>query len=121
MKTGYFNNSSKDVKLNSTQNSLDFMNTSKLQTIEDVIIILNKESRKCNNETIIINLLSELYNRVKETNLSESSKINSKTKIYILKCLYQFVEYQNERLLLEIARIILLVRLLQILNLHKIM
>lgn len=56
-----------------------------------------------------MDLLGELYGGIEQANAKESTRINSKMKIQILKCLYQYVELQNDELLLEIARIIFLV------------
>lgn len=108
VKTGYFNNSPKSTHLTSISGTLD-NNLSGPKTVEELINALNQESRKNNNGEIVMDLLGELYGGIEKANAKESTRINSKMKIQILKCLYQYVELQNDELLLEIARIIFLV------------
>lgn len=60
------------------------------------------------HEKEIMKILEELYECLDKNKLF-GSKITSKMKIQILKCLYKQVESQNEELLLQIARIILTV------------
>ncbi|KAJ3654800.1 hypothetical protein Zmor_013962 [Zophobas morio] len=79
---------------------------SKERSVEDVINDLNYESVKMDNEDRVIELLGELYDRMETENLL-NTKVSSKMKIHILKALYKYVESQNEKLLLNIARVIL--------------
>ncbi|KAF2880199.1 hypothetical protein ILUMI_26000 [Ignelater luminosus] len=81
-------------------------NKPKENTVENILELLNQESKRSNNEAIVINLLSNLYNCMEKENCLNAN-IDSKMKIRILKCLYKYVESQNEKLLLNIARIIL--------------
>ncbi|KYB28497.1 armadillo repeat-containing protein 2 isoform X2 [Tribolium castaneum] len=78
----------------------------KERNIDDVIDDLNNESNRMDNEDFVIELLEELYGKMEKANLL-STKVSSKMKIHVLKALYKFVESQNERLLLNIARVIL--------------
>ncbi|KAK9693613.1 hypothetical protein QE152_g34085 [Popillia japonica] len=80
--------------------------TAKDKTVDEIIELLIAESVKTQNDTSVIELLDILYNCMEKNNML-TTKISSKTKIHILKCLYKFVESQNEKLLLSIARIIL--------------
>lgn len=83
-------------------------------TVTTVIDSLNKESAHQPtpdsnvNEPVVIGLLNSLYDCM-ETEGMLNSKVSSKMKIHILKCLYKYVESKNEELLLAIARIILAV------------
>lgn len=88
--------------------SLDEADVKKVKTADDVIELLMTETGG-HNDTAVIKLLDELYTCLERENLL-NAKMTSKTKIHILKCLYKFVESQNETLLLNIARIILSVR-----------
>nr|XP_022913013.1 armadillo repeat-containing protein 2 isoform X1 [Onthophagus taurus] len=81
-------------------------NKNKINTVDDVLNLLNVETSKNDNEILIIDLLDELYKCMENENMI-NGKVNSKTKIHILKCLYKFVESYNEELLLALARIIL--------------
>ncbi|XP_065163837.1 armadillo repeat-containing protein 2 isoform X2 [Atheta coriaria] len=84
-------------------------------TVTTVIDSLNKESAHQPtpdsnvNEPVVIGLLNSLYDCM-ETEGMLNSKVSSKMKIHILKCLYKYVESKNEELLLAIARIILALR-----------
>lgn len=105
-KTGYFNNAKNRSKAANDNSSLD--EKPKEKSVENILELLLLESKKTNNEVVIINLLSDLYDYMEKENYL-TSNINSKMKIRILKCLYKFVESQNEKLLLGLARIILAV------------
>lgn len=76
--------------------------------MDDVLISLNKESERKYKDDVVISLLHELYDCMEKEKLLEG-KINSKLKIQILKTLYKFVESQEERILIIIAKIILAV------------
>lgn len=107
--TGYFNKIIRADNAKQNNNSLDDQNVKEREkTVDDVIELLNKESKKSNNEEVVIELLNDLYECMEKENLM-NVKMASKMKIYILKCLYKFVESSNERLLLNIGRIILAV------------
>ncbi|XP_049822564.1 armadillo repeat-containing protein 2 isoform X2 [Aethina tumida] len=82
------------------------VDTKKLRTVDDVLISLNKESERKYKDDVVISLLHELYDCMEKEKLLEG-KINSKLKIQILKTLYKFVESQEERILIIIAKIIL--------------
>lgn len=79
----------------------------KERTFDDVLEILNLERYK-QDENITINLLNELYECMEKENMINVT-IGSKTKVNILRCLYKYVDSQNEQLLLNIGRIILAV------------
>lgn len=83
----------------------------KERSVDDVINDLNNESIKMDNDTRVIELLEELYDKMEKANLL-TTKIHSKLKIHVLKALYKFIESQNEQLLLNIARVILGVSLI---------
>lgn len=107
VKTGYLNNAIYKNKLDTKIYALDDT-TAKDKTVDEIIELLIAESVKTQNDTSVIELLDILYNCMEKNNML-TTKISSKTKIHILKCLYKFVESQNEKLLLSIARIILAV------------
>ncbi|GJQ70464.1 hypothetical protein Trydic_g22876 [Trypoxylus dichotomus] len=103
----YFNNAIDTNKSDTKIYALDDVAfTAKHKTVDEVIELLIAESVKNHNDADIIELLGILYECMEKENML-NSKISSKTKIHILKCLYKFVESQNEKLLLSIARIIL--------------
>ncbi|KYB28498.1 armadillo repeat-containing protein 2 isoform X1 [Tribolium castaneum] len=101
--TGYLNRGQNPHRGNKVQNSIL---ENKERNIDDVIDDLNNESNRMDNEDFVIELLEELYGKMEKANLL-STKVSSKMKIHVLKALYKFVESQNERLLLNIARVIL--------------
>ena len=105
VRTGYFNRELSPQRRNKVQNSI-LAAESKERSVEDVINDLNYESVKMDNEDRVIELLEELYDRMETENLL-NTKVSSKMKIHILKALYKYVESQNEKLLLNIARVIL--------------
>lgn len=74
--------------------------------ISEIISSLNSVSGKPDNDEKILLLLHELYDYMNKNHLF-GSKVNSKLKIQILKCLYKQVESQNEEILLQVAKIIL--------------
>lgn len=80
--------------------------------------MLNLENTKKNNDGVVIECLNDLYDCMEKENML-NNKVSSKTKIYILKCLYKYVESQNEKLLLGIARVILAVRKLLFYYFHQ--
>ncbi|KAK5645760.1 hypothetical protein RI129_004224 [Pyrocoelia pectoralis] len=102
VKTGYLNN------LKQTENEKSSLDVYKENTVETIIESLCKHNKNAKDK-VIIQLLCELYNCM-ETEKFLSTTVDSKTKICILKCLYRFVESPNEQLLLNIARIILALR-----------
>jgi hypothetical protein len=79
---------------------------SKERNVDDIINELNYESTRVDNESLVIDLLDELYQCMEKEHLL-ATKVGSKMKIHILKALYKYVESQNEKLLLNIARVIL--------------
>lgn len=74
------------------------------RNIEKILSKFNESK----HEKDIMSILKELYECLDKNKLL-GSKITSKMKIQILKCLYKQVECQNEELLLQVARIILTV------------
>ncbi|KAK4879012.1 hypothetical protein RN001_007158 [Aquatica leii] len=97
VKTGYLNNLKQ--KINVKNESVD-----NAKTVESIVEILTKHDKTC--ETNIIQLIVDLY-QCMETENYLNANVDSKMKIRILKCLYRFVESNNEKLLLNIARVIL--------------
>lgn len=95
---------SEQVKQDTNQNKTETEPTPE-SLVNDILLRLNNETDK-NNEVKIINLLQELYECLDKNKLF-ASKVCSKLKIQILKCLYKQVESQNEEVLLQVARIIL--------------
>ncbi|CAH1117951.1 unnamed protein product [Phaedon cochleariae] len=86
-----------------------FLNTvddKKDRTFEDVLTDLNSENEKNFDEDRVVTLLNELYDCMEKESLN-NQKASSKLKIRVLKCLYKFVESQNELILINIAKIIL--------------
>ncbi|RZB39285.1 armadillo repeat-containing protein 2 [Asbolus verrucosus] len=104
VRTGYFNRELSSQLRNKVQNSI--LAENKERTVDDVINDLNYESIRMDNEGAVIELLDELYECMEKEDLL-TTKVSSKMKIHILKALYKYVESQNERLLLNIARVIL--------------
>nr|CAH7759819.1 unnamed protein product [Callosobruchus chinensis] len=76
------------------------------RNLEDVLDDLNNEHGKSGNDKKIVTLLGELYKFMEKDNLI-NTKVPSKLKIKILKCLYRFVESQNEHIMINIAKVIL--------------
>lgn len=81
------------------------VNEKKKRTLEDVVTELNSEREKYEYARVIM-LLDELYNFMEKDNLVNSN-VSSKLRIFILKCLYKFVESKNEEILINIAKVIL--------------
>ncbi|CAG9859619.1 unnamed protein product [Phyllotreta striolata] len=79
------------------------------RTFEEVLLELNAESERKRGDERIVELLEELYERMEKEDVA-NQKIGSGLKIRILKCLYKFVESQNERVLICIAKIILSIK-----------
>lgn len=114
VKRGLFNkyqhkNDDKIIMKKSDLDLQDYSDNDK--TVDNIIRILNKECLNNNDNEFVVNLLNDLYDGMEKENML-NGKINSKTKITILKCLYKYVESQNNKLLLNIARIILAVILI---------
>lgn len=108
-KSGYFN---RDIRRNKAKiaksfSVLEMCDNLKEKTFDDILELLNSEKYK-NDEHVTISLLNELYENMQKENMLNIN-INSRVKIGILKCLYKYVESQNEQLLLNIGRIILAV------------
>ncbi|CAH2004339.1 unnamed protein product [Acanthoscelides obtectus] len=76
------------------------------RNLEDVLDDLNNEHGKSGNDKKIVSLLEELYKFMEKDN-PMNKKVPSKLKVKILKCLYRFVESQNEHILINIAKVIL--------------
>lgn len=108
--TGYLNSEKYMKNKNKSQKFiLASYDKKEEREVDDVLNDLYYESTKLDSdEGVVVSLLDELYECMENSNLL-SGKVNSKLKIQILKSLYKFVEFQNENLLLNIARIILAV------------
>ncbi|VEN35484.1 unnamed protein product, partial [Callosobruchus maculatus] len=76
------------------------------RNLDDVLDDLNNEHGKSGNDKKIVTLLGELYKFMEKDKLI-NTKVPSKLKIKILKCLYRFVESQNEHIMINIAKVIL--------------
>lgn len=94
-------------KITKSFSVLEMCDNMKERTFDDVLDLLNSEQYR-NNDGVTINLLNELYDCMEKEKMI-AVHVGSKTKIHILKCLYKYVESQNEQLLLNIGRIILAV------------
>ncbi|KAL1496983.1 hypothetical protein ABEB36_008021 [Hypothenemus hampei] len=79
------------------------------RTIDDILSDLNKTDSQCYEMDVVKDLLEELY-RFMDTEGMLNGKIRSQTKIVLLKSLYRFVESKNEKILINIARIILAIK-----------
>uniref|UniRef100_A0A1Y1L9N7 Armadillo repeat-containing domain-containing protein n=2 Tax=Photinus pyralis TaxID=7054 RepID=A0A1Y1L9N7_PHOPY len=99
VKTGYLNNVTR------TENEKSSLDVYKERTMENIIETLSKHHKNVKDE-VIVQSLRDLYDCMEQKKFLSTS-VDSKTKICILKCLYRFVESPNEQLLLNIARIIL--------------
>lgn len=86
---------------------LEMCDNMRERTFDDVLDLLGSEQYK-SNDAVTVNLLNELYDCMEKEGMI-AVHVGSKTKIHILKCLYKYVESQNEQLLLNIGRIILAV------------
>lgn len=109
----YFNRDLRNGQRNKITKSfsvLEMCDSMNERTFDDILDLLNSEQYK-NNEKVTINLLNELYEAMEKENMI-TVHVGSKTKIHILKCLYKYVESQNEQLLLNIGRIILAVSII---------
>lgn len=109
-KAGYFNNfnGKQKNKITKSFSVLEMCDNLKERSFDDILDILNSEKYK-NEAHVIISLLNELYEAMEKDNMININ-VGSRTKIHVLKCLYKYVESQNEQLLLNIGRIILAVR-----------
>lgn len=108
-KGGYFNRDLRKQrnKIMKSFSVLEMCDNMKERTFDDVLDLLNGEQYR-NNDAVVIDLLNELYECMEKERMV-TVHVGSKTKIHILKCLYKYVESQNEQLLLNIGRIILAV------------
>lgn len=109
LNTGYFTSQLNISNLES--NSSISVNSKKRRNLENVVEDLN--SAKSDHK--VTALLEELYSFMEQENML-NSKVPSKLKVSILKCLYKFVESKNEYILINIAKIILSVSLGQLIN-----
>lgn len=100
LNTGYF--TSQLNKSNLEKNSSISVNLKKKRSLENVLEDLNSAT----GDHRVITLLEELYSYMEQENML-NSKVPSKLKVSILKCLYKFVESKNEDILINIAKIIL--------------
>lgn len=105
MSTGYFTNQLKDSSFRNKIPKSILVENKKERSYEDVIAELNIE-KEINSEGRVIGLLEELYDYMDRENLV-NSKVSSKLRVHILKCLYKFVESKNEQILINIAKVIL--------------
>ncbi|ERL91825.1 armadillo repeat-containing protein 2 isoform X1 [Dendroctonus ponderosae] len=80
-----------------------------VRTIDDILNDLNRTDPQNYNDETVKNLLEELYAFMEKEGML-NSKISSKLKIVILKSLYRFVESKNEQILINIAQIILVMK-----------
>lgn len=104
LNTGYFTS---QLNTSNFQSPSISVNEQKKRILEDVIANLNSEDEKYEDNKIK-ELLNELYDFMEKDNLI-NSKVSSKLRVLILKCLYKFVESKNEEILIDIAKIILAV------------
>lgn len=102
LNTGYF--TSQLNKSNLENNSPVSENLRKKRNLENVVEDLNSAT----GDHRVLTLLEELYSFMEQENML-NSKVPSKLKVSILKCLYKFVESKNEDILINIAKIILTV------------
>lgn len=109
LKSGYFSRDARKTrnKITKSFSVLEMCDNMRARTFDDVLELLNNEQYK-NNDVVTIDLLNELYDCMEKEEMI-TVHVGSKTKIHILKCLYKYVESQNEQLLLNIGRIILAV------------
>ncbi|KAK9869486.1 hypothetical protein WA026_003240 [Henosepilachna vigintioctopunctata] len=94
---------------NSTTLFVEKVLEAKDKTVDDVINCLNIESERRGNDISSLKLLDELYDCMEREKMLDV-KITSKMKIQILKCLYKFVESDNQHVLISVARIILAIK-----------
>ncbi|KAF5303070.1 hypothetical protein FQR65_LT08399 [Abscondita terminalis] len=101
VKTGYLNNFKQkgNVKIGK---SSDVANS-----VDSIIEVLSKRDKIVDDDAV--RFLIDLYRCMENENFLNMN-VDSKTKIRILKCLYRYVETTNEKLLLNIARVILALR-----------
>lgn len=117
LNTGYFTSQlNRSYLQNNTSISV---NQQKRRTLEDVVTDLNSDKVTYDDNRIIA-LLEELYGFMEQENLL-NSKVSSKLKVFILKCLYRFVESKNEVVLINVAKIILSVSNSQLLKFSELM
>lgn len=103
----YFNRKPPRSRITKSFSVLEMCDSMRGRTFDDVLDLLGSEQYK-GNDTVTVNLLDELYDCMEKEGMI-AVHVGSKTKIHILKCLYKYVESQNEQLLLNIGRIILAV------------
>lgn len=106
LKGAYFNRK-QHKKITKSFSVLEMCDNMRARTFDDVLELLNSEQYK-NNDAVTIDLLNELYDCMEKEKMI-TVHVGSKLKIHILKCLYKYVESQNEQLLLNIGRVILAV------------
>lgn len=102
LNTGYFTSQFKKSSVDN--NSPVSVNVRKKRNLENVVEDLNSAT----GDHRVVTLLEELYSFMEQENML-NSKVPSKLKVSILKCLYKFVESKNEDILINIAKIILTV------------
>ncbi|XP_018333923.1 armadillo repeat-containing protein 2 isoform X2 [Agrilus planipennis] len=79
-------------------------------SVQELLDVLNCEEQQNNeNHEYTVKLLKILYQCLQEEQLS-NNKISSTLKITILKCLYRYVEAENQKLLINVAKILLLLK-----------
>lgn len=103
LNTGYFTSQLKRLDLQN--NTSVSVNQTKRRTLDDVVTDLNSD-KTTYDDSRTISLLEELYGFMEQENLL-NSKISSKLKVFILKCIYRFVDSKNEVILINVAKIIL--------------
>ncbi|KAJ8918425.1 hypothetical protein NQ315_008122 [Exocentrus adspersus] len=101
LKTGFF---ARQLVTNKTQQSILAENKTE-RNVENVLKDLNDQHGNVNEEDTN-HLLLELYECMEKEKMLDP-KVPSKLKIQILKCLYKFVESRNEQILINIAKVIL--------------
>ncbi|XP_049839067.1 armadillo repeat-containing protein 2 isoform X1 [Schistocerca gregaria] len=73
----------------------------------ETLILLAKQD---DNDAEVISVMSKLYDTLEKGKNTGSSGLSGKQKSQILKALYRYIERPNEMLLLQIARVILALR-----------
>ncbi|KAF7271472.1 hypothetical protein GWI33_015641 [Rhynchophorus ferrugineus] len=79
------------------------------RTVEHVLNEIGHVNPKKYEDEVVQGLLEELYEVMEKENII-GNKISSKLKIVILKNLYRFVESKNENILINIAQVILAIK-----------
>lgn len=81
----------------------------KERDLDDVLDELNSENEREFDENRVVRRLEEVFGFM-EKNEWIDTKVPSKVKVRVLKCLYRFVECQSQQVLINIAKVILAVR-----------